>query len=366
MKYKQISFYAFRDNKGATGGPGGVLYLQKNILGNTYNDIKLRYVFRTRNKIFRKFFKDFYFAAFIQVLIKELFRFKNYYICNDIGSAYALALLRKNYSLIYHQQGPIVEELINFGENISEKKRKRLKLIERVAFERAKTVHFPSKGAENMYFNSSFRSCSRDKVNIGDVLPNTVDVIPVNSAGHNNVLTFMSVGTMTMAKGQDQTIKFLEKLLDAYQKPIKYVVVGRGPLASDLLNEYDKLKLNNPLFDFTYYDSLSHDSILNLMQKADVYIMLHRISIFDMATLEAMASSCAIVLSNVGGNPDFNVEDNVLLVDCNNYALGVKKFLNLDIEKLKVKNKQMFIKHFSFGVFRKNMHKLIQFVTKAD
>lgn len=32
-KIKEIVFLTLRDNKGATGGPGGVLFLQKQMLG---------------------------------------------------------------------------------------------------------------------------------------------------------------------------------------------------------------------------------------------------------------------------------------------------------------------------------------------
>lgn len=359
MKYKQIAFYAFRDNKGATGGPGGVLYLQQRFLGTKYHNVKLRYVFRTKNKLFRYFFKDFYIGAFVQVFIKELFRFKNYYICNDIGSAYALARLGKSYSLIYHQQGPIVEELTNFGAHLSERQKRHLARIERIAFKTAKSVHFPSSGAEQMFFESSFCSCPRADVNVGLVLPNTIEILPCESTIKNNVLTFLSVGTLTSAKGQDQTIDFVECFLKKYKKPVKYIVVGNGPMREQLLKRYYDLKKKNKLFDFTYYDYLPHDKIIQLAHQCDVYIMLHRISIFDLATLEAMSQSCAIVLSDVGGNKDFNVCNNVLLVNPNNYDDAVLSLSNADIDKLKKLNKDVFVKHFSPNVFKDNLHKLM-------
>jgi len=366
MKYKQISFYAYRDNRGATGGPGGVLYLQQKYLGCLYNGVKLRYVFRTRSKWFRKRFEKFFVGAVFQVLMKETFRRKNYYIVNEIASAYALALLHKPYSLIFHNQGPIMEEKTNFGEIITKSQRWWLNHMERTAFKNAKSVHFPAKGAENMYFNSPFRTCSRDEVVVGTVLPNTVDVDPTASIGHNKALTFMSVGTLTAAKGQDQSIAFIKQLLNVYKKPIKYIVAGVGPLAKQLLAEYNELKQNNPLFDFEYHASLPHDEVLRYMQRADIYIMLHRISIFDMATLEAMAMSCAIILSNVGGNADFNVEDNVLIVDCNNYADAVDKFKNLDIEKLKKQNKRIFEEYFSPANFKKVYLNLLQHIISTQ
>ena len=50
MKIKQIIFCTLRDNRGATGGPGGVLYIQKNALGNEINKIPCKYQFNIIGK----------------------------------------------------------------------------------------------------------------------------------------------------------------------------------------------------------------------------------------------------------------------------------------------------------------------------
>ena len=364
MKIKQISFYAFRDDKGATGGPGGVLYLQKKFLGPKYNNLNMRYVFKIKNKIirklFRKLFNDSYKGAIAQVLALELFRFHNYYICNDIGSAYALSLLGKKYSLIYHQQGPIVEERVNFGAQLSTRQKKFLQKIEQRAFSKAQSVHFPSHGAQDMFFNSKYCTCKKENVNIGMVLPNTIEVEPQDSTTVNKCLTFFSCGTLTSAKGQDQSIAFIRKFLTSYKKPIKYIVVGDGVLHDSLLSEYNKLKSENPNFDFEYHSKLPHDEIIKIANTCDIYIMLHRISIFDLATLEAMSQSCAIILSDVGGNKDFNIDDNAILVDVKNMDKAIERLLKTDIEYLKQKNKEVFIEHFSPKPFKNYLQTLIK------
>lgn len=43
--------------------------------------------------------------------------------------------------------------------------------------------------------------------------------------------------------------------------------------------------------------------------------MLHRISIFDFATLEAMSQHSAVILSKIGGNLDFNMNSNVIFAE---------------------------------------------------
>ena len=365
-KYKRIIFYAYRDDRGPLGGPGGVLYLQNRILGTKFEGIPIKYRFRSKKKLFRQRIKSFYKGAILQIFANELFKSDTYYICNEIGTAFALALLKRDYSLIYHQQGPIVEELTNFGVNFKLLRKPALKIIERIAFKNAKSVHFPSKGAENMYFNSPFRTCNRDEVNVGKVLHNTIDIkkYPAFIEKDPSKLTFLSVGTLTTAKGQDLSLDFMDDLLKKCNKPIRYIVVGVGPLRAQIVNKGSELQNKYPNFEFIYRDRLPHNEIMRLNEISDIYLMMHRISIFDLATLEAMSKSSAVILSDVGGNSDFNVEDNIILVNPNNYTSAIDKFLNSDIEQLKEKNKEVFDKYFSNAAFKNSYLELLENIIK--
>ena len=357
-KYKKIKFYAFRDNKGATGGPGGVLYLQKNLIGSDLSGIKCKYYFREKKDLH----KSFYIGAFIKILFKELLSFNNYYICNEIGTAFALACLNKKYSLIYHQQGPIVEELTNFGKELGFFYKRILHFIERQAFLKAKTLHFPSRGAEEMYFDSDFRSCNIQDVNIGKVLPNTIEIKEYEPRIEQtpNKITMLCVGTLTKAKGQDLTLNFIEKLLQRSNKNYRLIIVGSGPLEKELIKKGQELERDYSNFEFVYRKKLPHEEIMRLNKISDIYIMLHRISIFDLATLEAMSTNNAIVLSNVGGNTDFNLNDNIILVDMNNFEESIAKIMQADIEKLKIKNQEIFDNYFSAECFSKNYKKVLE------
>lgn len=60
---KKIIFTTLRNNKGATGGPGGVLFLQMTTLGNERNGIPCEYHFnklhmRLGERFFEKVLKD--------------------------------------------------------------------------------------------------------------------------------------------------------------------------------------------------------------------------------------------------------------------------------------------------------------------
>ena len=358
-KYKQIKFYANRPNRGATGGPGGVLYLQKNIIGNNFDNINLKYNFAKNTRFWRKH-KFLY--AFFKIIFNELFDFNSYYIVNDIESAYILSFLHKSYSLVYHQQGPIVEEKNNFGKKLSNIEKSFLHFIEKYAFINAQSVHFPSKGAQEMYFSSLYRSCDNSQVFVGDVLPNTIENNVIDIKKDDNVLTFLSVGTLTNAKGQDQTILFLEELLKQYNNKIRYIMIGKGPNKDILIDKLNLLNKKYNNFNYIYKEQASHDEILRLNDISDIYIMLHRISIFDLATLEAMSNSCAVILSKIGGNVDFNVKNNIIFIENNDYKKAVLQLLNSDINSLKQLNKYVFNNYFSENCFGENYKKFISSV----
>ena len=361
---------AYRNNKGATGGPGGVLCLQKKLLGTEYQDIPLVYKFKNTRRFFSRL-KGLYLGAFIQVFTRESFKLGNYYICNDIGTAFALACLHKKYSLIYHNQGPILEENHNFKTILTPRQKKRLLTVEKYAFKNAKSVHFPSKGAEDMFFNSPFRSIDKKNVNCGMVLPNTIlecescfeYPIVEGIKPEPQKLTLLSVGTLTEAKGQDQVLDFLDIFLEIYQESVRYIVVGQGPLKENIVKKGQQLEEQYSNFQFIYIPRLNHTDILKLNFISDVYIMLHRLSIFDLATLEAMSQSSEIVLSDVGGNIDFNVENNVILVSPVNYMAAAIKLANSNVKELKALNYKVFSNYFSPNNFKLYYEKLLNNIT---
>ena len=84
-------------------------------------------------------------------------------------------------------------------------------------------------------------------------------------------------------------------------------------------------------FKFIYYPSLPHDEVMYIHRVSDVYIMLHRLSIFDFATLEAMSARTAVILSPIGGNLDFNKNRNIIY-SSDNYLDAVHQ---ITVDKLR-------------------------------
>ena len=356
MAKRKVAICAYRMNKGATGGAGGVLFMLQDALGKQVKDIEFQYIFKANEGK----------TALAQYFKTLMDCNPDMYICHDVVSAFLLSMVKKKYILIYHQQGPLIQERINLGVKIGKTKRIKTNFYEGKALKSAESVHFPSNGAKKMYFSSEFRSADESQVRIGEPMYNTIYVDSdlnesIDSYGlerDNSYTTFYSVGTLTEAKGQDRAVVFLDKYCENSNRKVRYILIGQGVLKDKLLNELEALKKKYDNFSYVYIPRLEHKDILSVGMISDVYLMLHRISIFDLSTLEAMYTNNAIVLSDIGGNLDFNKSENIVFCNCTDYQSAAKSLDSIGIENLKRKNKECFEKYFSRAAFKERYYEL--------
>ena len=357
---KKIVLCTLRDNKGATGGPGGVLYMLSQLLGEDIDGIPCE--FRFNSVAFGRRFKGWLNRIFFRLRCKM--EGNAFYVAHDIEAGAILASLGKPYSLVYHNQGPIVQEKVNFGRVISGNQLKYWKSTERNAFTGAKTLHFPSSGAANMFFDNVYASCNREEVSLGVPLYNTIpNEKPKDVEGlkrKDDTLTFFSLGTMTEAKGQDQAIQFVESYIEKnVGKKVRYIIVGRGPLQQQVCSKGEEMMQHYSNFEFVYFNSLEHSQVAYVHEIADVYLMLHRLSIFDFATLEAMLAKTAVVLSPVGGNVDFDKKENVIFAS-GDYSEAISRLTSDEIDRQKQLNHDTFQQYFSSVAFAEAYRQMIR------
>lgn len=365
-KIKKVIFLANRLNKGPIGGPAGVLYLQEHILGRHFCGIpcEFHYMEKENKNLLESA------TALVNKCQKDIA--SAYFIVNDMETAYVLAQQGADYSLIFHQQGSIIDEKISFGLQLPPQEVDRLKKMEKMAFVSARTVHFPSNGAKEMFFSSKNTYVKEHEVNVGEALYNTIvsnqkidDELPEDCEeflSSKQGIVFLSVGTVTYAKGQDQTIEYIKNICQKTKQRIKYLVIGDGVGNAKLDEEAANMQLEYPNFSYLHIKKLEHDKVLAVFERADFYIMLHRVSIFDLATLEAMRAKCAIILSKVGGNADFNKEGNILFPEEN---INVEKILEPDsIKYYQNLNQQVFYQYFSEKQFKESYKELFPKLSK--
>lgn len=350
---------------GGRGGGSAVQSCQNIILGKDYEGIFLKYTYFESNKYWENLdprLADLWAGAMFAIS-KTKDESDAAYITHDYTTAFGLAVTGRRFVYVSHLQGPRVEEKLNYGEQFTYLDQKIIAFCERYVFRKAMYVCFPSAGARDYYFSSRYRSIDQRQAKIGPILYNTIYANPEPQAmdgivEDRDALTFISIGALTSAKGIDQLPEFVEKYLQFHSGRIRWIVVGNGPLETEirrslkyLEDKFDRLSIHLVL-------SCSYPQIQYLIRISDIYLMFHRISIFDLATLEAMKEGKCIVLSNVGGNPEFNKEDNIILHK-DDLSETASRLNEVDVEECKSKNRIVYERYFSNDAFLSAYHRVI-------
>ena len=362
--------YAKESPNGGVGGPHAALSMMKYVLNNELNDCKIKYTFKQENKYtsIASFWAIIWGGAKTAFDISRQENNMNVlYVTQEIGSAFGLWLAGKPYILGYHAQGSFLEEQILWGNSLKSYEKRILMLIEKFAFNGAECVYTPSIGAYKYYTNSKYKLTSLNSYKFYGAIYNTLWYKEESEKNmHLNIpsnsLVFFSVGQCTKAKGIDQSVRLIESILAKTSKNIFYIVSGKGPLKDSILNTLSKLKQEYSNFGFIHFEpGLSNSEMEYLRRIADVYLMLHRISVFDLATLEMMRKGKAIVLSDVGGNPEFNVEDNIIMwsEEKENYDEVAEKVLSSDLREIGQRNKSVYDRYFGHEPYRKAYENLL-------
>ena len=348
---------------GTTGGAGKILHTEALLLGNKYKDITLLYNYKeSENEVSI----DLDYACSNILGAVEFARELSLedentaYIAHDIFSGAGLAANGKKYILVYHNQGEIAYEMERFGHKFDIKEKELIYKLENFSLKNAVRVIFPSKGAE-YFFRRSWGNLNPEYIGgevayntlLSDNMKKSVCVPEINR--DDECITFFSIGQMTESKGIDRIPDFLVGLSKYIKKQIRWVVVANGVLKEKIVNEMDNICSINDKIKFTQYDFMTHEQINYIFSISDVYIMLHRVSIFDLATLEAMYHDLKIILSDIPGNREYNIRDNVFLVDNEiDYKILAKK-----LHESKVCNRKVYDEFFSNEEFVNRYKKMI-------
>lgn len=378
MEVVSCAFRKHEPKKGLTGGPNGVLATEREVFGDIYHGIRMRYIFHSTDVKYpehlEKALKDisymvkinFYAVYYMEYCVNAWCRLnKNkdfFFICHDLGFAYAAYLRNCKYVLIWHTQGSMINERESFGEVLSEEDKRLLNELEKVVFENAEAVYFPSIGAKESYIKTAQIDINKIKF-ATKPLYNTIPDIPSNFKGNEllkklelkeinkaEIDIFLSVGDFSDNKGMDRIPNILNQYVEKTGKKIYWIAIGskhKAGIFEKLCEEKENWKFECSLFG----KRIDHDTLLALMEYTDYYIMMQRHSIFDLSTLEAMRAGKALILSDIGGNLEVNKENNVIFVNENNLDTVIMELKKRDKHELGELNKKVFYKYFSKECF---------------
>lgn len=247
------------------------------------------------------------------------------YLFHDVMYAAAFSEIFPEYRsiLIYHQQGSLASEYKANG-TIEDSDIKVLDQLLLTVFSRIKNIVFPSKGAMDALIDTlpAMKDVLKDHKNIriaynGCDLPKEHRMLTqehqqlFHSISDFDGIKLISVSDLNTAKGVERLPEYLYSLKNS-GIDFRWVIIGTGAMGDTLQKEIDRYDLSNQII--WRKDTFDNAEILCLEGLMDFYIMAHRLSIFDFATVEAMHMGCVPVLTTVGGNIEFLNYDNGIAI----------------------------------------------------
>jgi len=380
---KKVSIYVcantiYAPEKGHSGGPGTVVATQQQVFGESYAGIPCNYVFEKKPTrpahltralsempISNRFIIAAYAIEYGLDIWKDLDRFNEYiFICHDVGTAYGAYLRKCRYIVVYHQQGALVPERVSNGDPMNERDIEVANAVEEVVFNNADQVYFPSLGARETFKATTTMDYSNVKfadyalyntIPDSELKPEEEECLiadfKLSEEERKTTDVFLSIGDFSHHKAMERIPDFLREYYDKTGRKIYWIAIGRK-LKTGIFEQLVEESVGYPFKVKLLGDRVSHDTILGLMNYSDYYIMLHRYSIFDLSTLEAMRAGTGIILSNINGNTEYNQNNNVVLVDVENYSEAVDELRKRSKHLFAELNQKTFEQFFS----KKNFH----------
>lgn len=387
------AFRKHEPKKGLTGGPNGVLATEREVFGNIYHGMRMRYLFHSVDVVYPEHLEralkglsfmvriNFYAAYYLEYCVNSWSRLSSstdfLFVCHDLGFAYAAYLRGCKYVLIWHTQGSMINERESFGEVLSERDKEILNELEKTVFENAEAVYFPSEGAKESYIKTAYIDTS--KVRFAEKpLYNTIPKKPENmnvkallsklelsENRKEDTDVFLSVGDFSENKGMERIPEILNRYVEKTGRNVYWIAVGSKHKAGI----FERLEEEKTKWRFQCLlkgERVDHDTLLALMEYTDYYIMMQRHSIFDLSTLEAMRAGKALILSKIGGNIELNREDNVIFVDPDNIDDAIARVIACDKYGMGKLNRKVFDRYFSKECFFKSYAEMIDEMAKKS
>ncbi|SEW09143.1 glycosyltransferase [[Clostridium] fimetarium] len=357
------------ENK-SSGGSIGAICMQKKYLGDKYKDMLVEYPYyqysTDMDMIFNKYWYIIGTLDAVHTIVKN--ECNTIYIVNDLFSAFALYILGKKYSFIFHGQGDIVQEWSLWGRKLTDREKAMIHKIEYVTIKDACNVSFPSNGAK-WYFEQSLNKVVH--YNSGLPLYNTIYDFPEEKKVYNiekdeSKITFLSIGQFTLLKGMDRIPEFIEHYIQYTGKKVRWIVVADGVLKKEVSDRMKQLQENGDIEYINIDYKISHAQIFYLMNISNIYLMLHRVSIFDFSTLEAMYCNKAVILSDIPGNCEYNIEDNIMMINDNIDWDTVCNYID-NYSYHGIENNRIYKQCFSDSMFVQRYNKFMdEFITTVE
>lgn len=271
----------------------------------------------------------------------------NFIISHNILQTYVLSNIMKKKNILYvhhlnwtyyneYSQRNFKSLIFNFFCNHIEKK----------IFTKVKHIWFPSIWAKENFWNKKLLNW-KDY----NFFYNWVNYKNINNKKIKKY-SFITVLDCTKFKWIDRIIDFLN-WLKKRDIDFHWTYIWKWPLLEDIKNKIEKYNLNKKITIIN--QRIEKNKIIELMSENNFYIWLHRTSIFDYATLEAMSQWCIPILSNIWWNKEVIIDNNWLLINNkklkNSADIFIEYIKNNSLKELSIKNINLIKNNFSSEKF---------------
>ena len=137
-------------------------------------------------------------------------------------------------------------------------------------------------------------------------IPNGIDLRSPNGKAQSiaidvkGKIAITTVSRMTKRKGVQELIPIAVKLLKKYDN-LLFLMVGDGPLREELENKIKELNLSQ---NFLFTGEVSRETVFNLLDKTDIFVLPSRQEAFGVVILEAFLKKVSVVARNHSGVSD--------------------------------------------------------------
>ncbi|MCR5416431.1 MAG: glycosyltransferase [Pseudobutyrivibrio sp.] len=195
-------------------------------------------------------------------------------------------------------------------------------------------------------------------------------VIEMDKINKEDVL-FVSATFLYKNKGVERIPKILKDFKNITGCSVKWILVGNGEMHDEVEANINKYLVPS---DYVWYKQRfdNQDNIFELFRRADFYIMMHRVSVFDLSILQAMSYECVPLLTNLGGNVELCSYNNGILVNENKMTLDLELLLENGkwsadrLEVMKKQNKEVVEKKFNNKEFLKGYREVLYNIGGVD
>lgn len=272
------------------------------------------------------------------------------YICHDfrIARAFVRKFQFKKCALVFHAQGSIYYEWqAETGINSIIMHKYYNGTFSEIC-NRVKYLCFPSKGTEESLLDSEPSAAKDVKKPEKKYLYNGVNCPDVDRDGLvswvEEIRDFPCIKLATVANlNAAKAVERIPEYLAAIKRSgisFKWVLVGNGIKESEVKQQIARYGLWNDLI--WKQNGVPHDELMQLFSVTDFYILLHKYSIFDLSTLEAMHYGNIPILTPVGGNKEVIIDNNGIFVsEFKNADSFIELVRNGELESLKAKNREI-------------------------